>query len=120
MLLNLTNHPSAKWPVEQLATALAQFGNVEDMPFPNISPQATEQEIERLAHEFFEEIGKRTASSPNIAVHLMGEMTFCFRLVSLLKKSGIRVVASTTERLLLEESEGKKTAVFRFVKFREY
>ncbi|MGQ9799960.1 MAG: hypothetical protein ACUVRG_11875, partial [Ignavibacterium sp.] len=53
------------------------------------------------------------------AVHLMGEFTFVYNLVNLLKKKNIKVIVSTTDRIV-EESDGKKIVIFQFVRFREY
>ncbi|MGQ9848195.1 MAG: hypothetical protein ACUVQP_11950, partial [Bacteroidales bacterium] len=53
------------------------------------------------------------------AVHLMGEFTFVYNLVNLLKKKNIKVIVSTTDRIV-EESDGKKIVTFQFVRFREY
>jgi hypothetical protein len=53
------------------------------------------------------------------AVHLMGEMTFTFRLVTMLQAAGIPCIASTTHRTV-EERDGKKIVQFEFVQFRPY
>ena len=50
----------------------------------------------------------------------MGEMTFVFRMVKLLKRRKIKCVASTTERNVIEHEDGSKTFHFEFVQFREY
>ena len=117
LFLNLTNHPSALWEAKQLATA-GQYGTVEDMPFPDISPEATDRELLDLAEKTAEEILQK-AEGADLTLHVMGEMTFTYRLVSLLKAEGITCVASTSERIA-EEQDGVKTSEFRFVKFREY
>jgi RNase P subunit RPR2 len=118
MLLNLSNHPSNNWPENQRSAAL-QYGEIIDMPFPNISPNATQEEIETLAQEYLEQI-KNMAQHQQVTVHLMGELTFCFNLVQLLKREGIPCVASTTERIAVEAEDGSKTSQFKFVQFRPY
>ncbi|WP_231999441.1 hypothetical protein [Prevotella melaninogenica] len=50
----------------------------------------------------------------------MGELTFCYYAVRLLKKAGIRCVASTTERIVEETEDHRKLVRFSFVQFREY
>lgn len=117
LFLNLTNHPSALWEAKQLAAA-GQYGTVEDMPFPDISPEATDRELLDLAEKTAEEILQK-AEGADLTLHVMGEMSFTYRLVSLLKAEGITCVASTSERIA-EEQDGVKTSEFRFVKFREY
>lgn len=49
----------------------------------------------------------------------MGEMTFTYALVNLLKDAGIKCIASTTKRNV-EEIDGKQVSTFQFVQFREY
>ncbi len=118
MLINLSNHPSGAWSESQIAAAQEQFGGIiEDWAFPNISPHATAEEVSHLAEDYFRRITQVTPRPQ--AVHLMGEMTFTFSLVRRLLANGIRCVASTTERDVVEH-EGVKTSRFRFVQFRDY
>lgn len=115
MLLNLSNHPSAKWSETQQAAAEARYSKVEDLPFPNIDPNWTEAEVQRLAEEYLEQVIQMAPT----AVHIMGEMTFTYTLVRQLMAAGIPCLASTTERIVSEE-EGKKVVQFKFVQFRRY
>lgn len=115
MLLNLSNHPSPTWSAAQLQAATAQYGSVQDLPFPNIPPDATADEVRRLAEQYEAEVRRVDPA----AVHLMGEMTFTFALVNRLQAFGIPCIASTTERIA-EEREGQKIVTFRFVQFRNY
>lgn len=118
LFLNLSNHPSDKWSKAQLDAARA-YGEVVDMPFPEIDPGATTEEIHRLAEEYAKEISSRYPDC-DLTVHLMGEMTFCFRLVTLLHARGVRCVASTTQRKTSELEGSKKESIFEFQAFREY
>lgn len=120
MLINLTNHPYSSWQAQQKNVALEQFGEVNDLPFPHISPEATEQEIAELADEFLTKILSIKESEEPFAVHLMGELCFCFALIEKLKKKKIKVIASTSERNVVDLGNGKKQITFNFVKFREY
>ena len=113
MFLNLSNHPSANWSEKQLAAA---GGNVVDMPFPQVAPDGDETYIEHLATEYYNKILEMQGVT---AVHIMGEMNFTFALVTKLKASGFKCVASTTKRETIEEN-GMKISKFEFVKFREY
>ena len=115
MLLNLSNHPSSKWAETQIAIAKQQFGSVRDMKFPNIPPEATAAEVHALAEQYYICI---YTEAPKV-VHLMGEMTFTFALVTILKAAGITCIASTTNRIV-EERDGKKIVQFEFIRFREY
>ena len=118
LFLNLSNHSSDKWGEAQLDAAKA-YGKVVDMPFPEIDPGATTEEIYILAEEYAEEITSRYPDR-DLTVHIMGEMTFCFRLVTLLHARGVRCVASTTQRKTSELEGGKKESNFEFQEFREY
>lgn len=120
MLLNLSNHPSVKWSREQRDLAEQQFGEVVDMPFPHISPTQNTEGVVAFAAEYFQQILDLKKQYSDLTVHLMGELSFCFALVKMLQQAGITVVCSTTERTLIEEKDGLKTALFRFHQFREY
>ena len=117
LFLNLSNHPSEQWSEEQLAAA-REYGNIEDMEFPDIPPGATEEELMNFAEKTAKEILQK-AENADITVHVMGEMTFTYALISRLKAEGITCVASTTDRIA-EEKDGVKKSEFKFVRFREY
>jgi hypothetical protein len=117
MLLNLSNHPSTSWSEEQLRVAVEQYGGVSDMLFPQVPPEADLEVVRRLAEGYYHRI--RALDPWPRAVHLMGEMTFTYQLVSLLRAAGIPCVASTTVRDVVEE-DGVKVSRFRFVRFRPY
>jgi len=115
MLLNLSNHPSTAWPQNQLASA-SMWGDIQDLPFPQIDPSAQQDDIEALAKSYLTKIlGLKPA-----AVHLMGELTFSFALVHLLKSHSINVLASTTHRTTEVRPDGTKISKFEFVQFRSY
>lgn len=116
MLVNLSNHPSGFWSEEQLAAARL-FGDIVDVPFPNIDPSSSSATVHSIADKA---VGDITAMAEDIVVHVMGEMTFTYAVVSRLKALGIRCVASTTERKTTYSSDGTKLSEFSFVKFREY
>lgn len=116
MLLNLSNHPYSKWDEAQKQAVMQLYGEIVDMPFPNIDPDGNELYIESLAEVYKVEI----MAMPEIkAVHIMGELTFTFALVNKLIDVGLKCVASTTERVSTEHN-GVKTSIFKFKKFREY
>lgn len=114
--INLTNHPSEGWSEEQLAAA-HQFGEIVDIHFPNIEPSFTSSVVNSLADTTVDSI---TALGKDITVHIMGEMTFTYAVVSRLKALGITCLASTTERNTIIAPDGKKISEFKFVQFREY
>ncbi len=116
MLLNLSNHPSSSWPEQQIQLANRQYGDIQDMPFPQIDPEADEIAIQNLAVQYLDRI---LPIHPK-AVHLMGELNFTFELVRLLQSHGITAVASTTHRSTQELPDGTKISKFEFVRFRSY
>jgi hypothetical protein len=115
MLLNFSNHSFDKWDKLQQENALINFHEVVDMTFPMINPKANNHEIDLLVEDYFAEITKLIPQ----AVHIMGELTFTYRMVTKLKNAGITCIASTTKRNVIEK-DGAKVSRFEFVKFREY
>ncbi len=118
MLINLSNHPSAAWDEAQVKAAQKLYGEVADLPFPPVPPEAGHEEVERLAEEYVERIALLARES-DVTIHVMGEMTFTYAVVRRLLAMGIACVASTTERIVVE-ADGKRTYTFRFSRFREY
>lgn len=118
MLINLSNHPSAKWAEEQLRAG-HEFGEIADLPFPTVDPNGDEKYIQGLAEEYSRRI-LDLANGHQTTVHLMGEMTLTFAIASRLMEKGIRCVAATTERIVTESPGGAKTTFFKFVRFRYY
>ena len=117
-LINFSNHPSQYWSKEQSEAATA-FGKIEDILFPDIDPEADETELMKLAEEYVKQI-LELEEHYNITVHVMGEMTFTYMVVSQLKAMGIECIASTTIRDAEYSSDGKKISDFQFVRFRKY
>ena len=118
MLVNLSNHPSALWSEEQLAAAKA-YGEVIDLSFPQVNPSMSEKELQALSSQYVDKI-LSMAEGHSATVHIMGEMTFTFMVVTRLKEMGIKCVSSTTERNTFMTDDGKKVSEFKFVRFREY
>lgn len=116
--INLSNHPSDLWEEKQLKAA-KQYGEIIDMPFPQVGPKTSHEDILALADECVHTLEEK-AHDTDITVHVMGEMTLTYAIVSRLKEMGIRCVASTTERNTAVDDSGVKTSVFAFRMFREY
>jgi hypothetical protein len=119
MFINLTNHPSSGWSEEQLKAAHQYSDHVCDMKFPDIKPEYSTAMVKKFANVMVEII-TTTCKSEKPVVHIMGEMTYTYHVVSLLKEQGITCVASTTERIVKMMPDGKKVSEFKFVQFREY
>lgn len=118
MLVNFSNHPSRYWDKEQIE-ATHDYGELVDMPFPQIVPNASDEELQKMSEEYIQRIMSLSAPK-EITVHIMGEMTFTFMVVTKLKELGIKCIASTTERKTSYSEDGTKMSEFSFVKFREY
>jgi hypothetical protein len=116
MLLNLSNHPFKTWTAAQQKAAKEQFNEVEDLPFPRISPSLDTDEIRKLVEEYETQV--RTYDPA--AVHIMGELTFCHALINRLQKAGIPCIASTTKRSVQKKANGEIVRKFEFVRFRSY
>lgn len=120
IFLNLSNHPFSTWSEKQLAEA-KQLGELREMNFPEIDPQSSEEDVMKLASEYFENIRQiEVNEGKEVVVHLMGEMNFTYALVEQLKSEGITAYASTTQRVVKDLGEGKKESAFEFVRFRAY
>ena len=122
--LNLTIHPLSGWTEAQTHAARALFGAfadecaLVDYPFPRVDPGADARAVDGLADGLLAEL--TTAYDPaRLIVHVMGEMTLTCALVARLQGSGVRCVASTTERVV--EKVGDETRRrFEFRRFRDY
>jgi CRISPR-associated Csx2 family protein len=121
LLINLSNHPSANWKSEQLVAA-ESFGEIVDLPFPEVSPDGDEEYIQSLCNEYVEKIMQivKDKKTEKTAVHVMGEMTLTFSLVYALQTEGFTCVASTSERIITDKGNGSKEVQFVFNRFREY
>ena len=122
MLINISNHNSEKWSSEQKAAAEKEWGKIFDIQFPSVNPHISDEALDNLVEIYENEVYEKLNPTQGVdcnAVHVMGEMTFVYRLVKALQNQGIHCVASTTERIVSEQ-DGVKTSIFKFVKFRSY
>jgi hypothetical protein len=117
VFVNLSNHPSSDWTESQLKAA-ERYGEVIDLAFPTIQPDADEQAVSQIADQYVAMI-RDISKDKSVTLHIMGEMTFVFKVVSQLNVLGITCVASTTERIAYETDAGKLSE-FHFVRFRKY
>lgn len=129
MLINLSNHPLSFWSEIQRKSAERLYGSIVDVPFPDISPAVSLDEIQKKAAKLVaicqERIANELSSGAQMkthhdAVHVMGEFTFVFSFVSRCKELGMMCVASTTDRVVTTNPDGSKTTYFNFAQFRPY
>jgi len=119
MLINLSNHPSTRWSIEQTKTAQTIYGEILDLPFPSVKPEGDSDYINSLANEYVEKV-KNISGWKQSTIHLMGEMTLTFALIRRFQSIGLKCVAATSERIVIEIAPNKKDITFHFVQFREY
>ena len=129
MLINLSNHPLSAWSDAQRQTAQEEFGLLADLPFPRVPADARLQEVQQKTEEYislcqgifddyFQTAG--IADKNRNAIHVMGEFTFVYLFVTRCRKLSIPCVASTTDRIVLDNTDGSKTTRFNFIQFRPY
>lgn len=121
MLINLSNHPCEQWDAPQKQAAQA-FGECVDLPFPPVDPAGDEQYVAQLAEEYRRRVHQlaEKSAAESVTVHLMGEMTFTYALLQMLRVDGVPCIASTTERMSTDLGNGQKEMRFVFVRFRNY
>ena len=119
MLINCSNHPSRLWSSSQKAAASA-YGEIVDIPFPQVDPQLDENGIRQLVKEYAALIEAKGAD----AVFLAGEFSFLFMLVDKLRRDGENVICACSKRetqeVLRPDGSSEKKAVFVFERFRKY
>ena len=119
VFINHTNHPSSRWEEGQRQAAEA-YGTIDDLPFPAIPADGTEEEVRRLAEENAHAI---LAYRPS-AVLVQGEFSYTFALVSILKEAGIPTLSACSERHVTERTDENGETVresrFAFRRFRSY
>ena len=89
------------------------------MPFPQVAPDATADDIKTLAEAQVAAIMKQ-AETHTVTVHVMGEMSLIYRIVRMLSERGIRCVCSTSYRVVKDQGDGKRLVEFNFNSFRDY
>ena len=115
MLINLSNHPFDKWTATQQEAARNQYSTIVDIPFPQIDPASSTDQLRMLVDDYVLQIRRM----PPATVHVMGELCFIYLFVQQCREIGIPCVASTTHRIV-EEVDGKKVVQFQFIQFRPY
>lgn len=119
VFINFSNHPSDAWNSVQRREA-EKYGEIIDVPFPNVTANISEQEVFELGNELVD----RIMSYNPTAVMCQGEFTLAFDVVNKLKKKGVVCLSACSERQVVEsalpDGSSKKEVVFSFVRFRQY
>jgi len=120
--VNLSNHPIARWPAEQLEAARA-LGHGEPFDLaggmPQVPPDADTDEVEAMADAILASLATRPCGA-----HVAGEPTLTTALVDRLRQAGIPCYAATTMRDATEfmrpDGSVERRATFRFVRWRRH
>ncbi len=120
MFLNITNHPSGTWSSSQVSAAEKIGGEIVDLAFPDVPPDALAQDVLLFGQRLISE----TVTKKPSAVLVQGEFTLAFLVVRELQSLGFTCYAATTRRLSeskrLEGSATRVVSQFEFVQFRRY
>lgn len=65
MFINLSNHALQNWSTKQKEEA-EKYGELIDLPFPNISPYADSVEIDRLVEKYLKKGAGISQSGGNV------------------------------------------------------
>lgn len=117
-LINFSNHPSCHWSEKQKEEAL-KYGEIIDIPFPEVDANGDENYIDNLAAHCMNKI-QTMCDTAIVTIHLMGELTLTFSLLKRLQEKGIRCIASTSKRIVKEYPNGRKEVIFQFERFRDF
>ncbi len=117
--INFTNHHSSGWNRKQREAAL-MYGEIVDIPFPDISPELTDEELYSLAQNYTALLLSEEAD----CVLCQGESVFSVLMVSMLIKNHVPVAAAVSRRTVMESTNENgqtiKRSVFEFKGFRKY
>ncbi|MEM2264684.1 MAG: hypothetical protein QXX03_05780 [Nitrososphaerota archaeon] len=121
-LLVISNHPPEKWEDEQKKG----WDEIEFIPFPEIDPNASRNEVSEMARLFFLNIVKpRLDNDENLFVCLQGEFTFFFEFCYYLSEYPLytkKFIFPTTQRVVEEQRNPdgsiSKVYKFKFVRWR--
>lgn len=81
ILINFSNHPSAKWDAAQRE----DWAIVIDERFPRIRSESTKEDLQKMVKKYRKRIGEIAESldkDAEIWLHLVGHWSFCYPFVS--------------------------------------
>lgn len=125
LFINVSNHPSSTWSVEQKQAALEGGRCLIDIPFPNVPPTATKNDIRDMAYQLITDIDNAIiccgGSESTTTITIVGEFSLTIFVVTKLRilMPGLTIVVATSERNTVINKDGSKTIRFEFVQFRE-
>jgi hypothetical protein len=97
-----------------------KFGDIVDVPFPDVPAGADTAAVSALADEYCARILDLGAD----VVLVQGEMSLSFAVAGRLQRNGVAVLCACSERVcetsVLDDGSTERRSVFRFVRFRRY
>lgn len=121
VLINHTNHSSNKWTEAQKAG----FSKIIDVPFPNIDPKWSMEEVKELVDKTVNTLNnireENNLNNEIVNICLQGEFSYCYILFKKLFTNhyySTEVLIPTTERKVVENGD-TKTVTFEFVRWRK-
>ena len=116
MFINISNRPHYEWNTYQYETARA-FGEIRDIPFPEVPATVTKDEVKRMAEEVFIESGGLRMLNKEVDVILcQGESSLMWHIVNIFKNTGFTCVVPCFKE---EKNQEDGTTKLNFVQFRE-
>ena len=119
MFYNLSNHPHVNWGNAQLEAA-RKWGDIEDVPFPEVNAQLDEQDILRAAQECV----KKIKMSIDDAIFVAGEYGAAFPIIDELLNQGKTVLSTISDSKIVYRTADNGTSEriihFNFLKFIPY
>lgn len=120
MFLNITNHPVSEWPQKQIDFVHEKYGEIVEIPYPQINPTWTNEDIRRAVTELADQIDEMHPS----AILVMGEFSLIFQMIDCLLQRGHKVLTACSVRNTVVKSnpDGTRTKIakYDFQCFREY
>ena len=115
MFINISNQPNCEWDTYQYGKART-FGEIRDIPFPEVPATATGDEVKKMAEEVFINSGGLQILNTELDVILcQGESSLMWHIVNLFKNEGFKCVVPCYD----EERATSNRTQFKFVQFRE-
>lgn len=126
MFINISNSPSSKWSKEKLSAAKEIGGEIVDISLPKVSPDATEEDIDKLTIEIFNKVRPKLEGNSNNVMIINGEteiLVFSLIIIFQANFPDIKIVEASSSSELVEKMKNDglyKYFKSTFLKFREY
>lgn len=119
VFVNWSNHPYDTWDSSQLDAA-KDFGRLDYLPFPDVPPDSTKDDIIALADTLVDGFTRKYPEPESVVTMLQGEMSLLYHLLKRLENKGYHAVAATSKRDNTILPDGQELKTFKFNAFRYY